>query len=108
MKRAKLTCNDKTSEAYQQEPQKRFRRKSTASDQVARQRDEQRAYGRYTLGEAAKAIASSDERFEMLEAKLCEAAEGGDLPVYGPGERASSRPTSLIQTWSKSDALERV
>src|SRR5260370_36529929 len=58
------------------------------AEQVARQADERRAVGRYTLTEAAKAIAATGERFEALEEKLCGAAERGDLPMYGPGERA--------------------
>ncbi|MFL9954422.1 hypothetical protein PQR21_23675 [Paraburkholderia nemoris] len=52
------------------------------------QEAEKQAAGRYTLGEAAQAIAGTGERFEALEAKLGGAAERGDLPVHGPGERA--------------------
>jgi len=58
------------------------------SEQVARQADERRALGRYTLNEAAKAIAASGERFEALLEKLCGAAQRGDLPMHAPGERA--------------------
>jgi hypothetical protein len=58
------------------------------AEQVARQADERHANGRYTLSEAAKAIAGTRERFETLEAKLRGAAEHGDLPMFGPGEQA--------------------
>ncbi|WP_144157524.1 hypothetical protein [Paraburkholderia sp. BCC1885] len=54
----------------------------------AMQEAEKQAAGRYTLREAAKAIAGTGERFEALEAKLCGAAERRELPVHGPGERA--------------------
>lgn len=58
------------------------------SEQAAHQADERRALGRYTLNEAAKAIAATGERFEALLEKLCGAAQRGDLPMHAPGERA--------------------
>lgn len=58
------------------------------SEKIARQADERRALGRYTLSEAAKAIAATGERFDAVQAKLCAAAERGELSVHAPGERA--------------------
>lgn len=52
---------------------------------------ERQAAGRFTLHEAAQAIAATGERLKPLEAKLRAAAENGDLPVYGPGELARYR-----------------
>ncbi|KWE64855.1 hypothetical protein WL77_20855 [Burkholderia ubonensis] len=59
-----------------------------SSEQVARQADERRALGRYTLNEAAQAIAATGERFEALLEKLCGTAQRGALPMHAPGERA--------------------
>lgn len=58
------------------------------SEKIARHADERRALGRYTLSEAAKAIAETGERFDALQKKLCDAAERGELPTHAPGERA--------------------
>ncbi|WP_147309330.1 hypothetical protein [Cupriavidus taiwanensis] len=49
---------------------------------------EKQAAGRYTLGEAAEAIAASGERVEPMLEKLLAAAKSGSLAVYGPGENA--------------------
>lgn len=54
----------------------------------AMQEAEKQAAGRYTLREAAQAIANAGERFEAMEKRLCCAAEAGDLSMYGPGELA--------------------
>lgn len=58
------------------------------TEQVARQAEERRALGRYTLNDAGKAIAATGERFEALIEKLSSAARRGDLPMHAPGERA--------------------
>ena len=58
------------------------------SEEVARQRDERRSLGRYTLNDAANEIAGTGERFEALLEKLCGAAQRGDLPMHAPGELA--------------------
>lgn len=49
---------------------------------------EKQAAGRYTLREAAEAIAGSGERVEPMLEKLLAAAKSGSLAVYGPGENA--------------------
>lgn len=59
--------------------------------QYARQAKEKQAAGRYTLKEAADAIATRGERVETLLRKLIAAAENGTLPTYGPGELARFR-----------------
>lgn len=58
------------------------------SEQIARQEAERRALGRYTLNEAADAIAATGERFAAVLEKLQDAAQRHDLPTYAPGERA--------------------
>ncbi|WP_147309255.1 hypothetical protein [Cupriavidus taiwanensis] len=52
------------------------------------QNTEKQAAGRYTLREAAEAIAASGERVEPMLEKLLAAAESASLAVYGPGENA--------------------
>lgn len=48
--------------------------------------------GRYTLRQAARAIARhTTEKVETLVAKLMKVAEDGTLPVYAPGENAQYR-----------------
>ncbi|TDN68791.1 hypothetical protein [Paraburkholderia sp. BL10I2N1] len=58
------------------------------AEQGARQAEERRALGRYTLNDAGKAIAATGERFEALIEKISSAARRGDLPMHAPGERA--------------------
>ncbi|MDC6177538.1 hypothetical protein [Ralstonia solanacearum] len=62
--------------------------------QYARQKQEKEAAGRYTLEEAANAIATSGERAEQMLEKLLAAAESGALPMYGPGESARYQYTT--------------
>ncbi|RLK36105.1 hypothetical protein C7417_3880 [Cupriavidus plantarum] len=61
------------------------------------QEAEKKAEGRYTLREAAEAIAASGERLEPLLEKLMTAAKMGAFPMYGPGEKATYRYYSDTQ-----------
>lgn len=75
-------------------PEQRAAAASAADESVAllaqyeRQDTEKQAEGRYTLEEAAEAIAASGERAKPMLEKLLAAANAGTLPVYGPGESA--------------------
>jgi len=62
--------------------------RSMEAENYAQQEAEKNAAGRYTLNEAADAIATSGERAESILKKLLAAAESGTLPMHGPGESA--------------------
>ncbi|MFM0192133.1 hypothetical protein PQQ65_03495 [Paraburkholderia strydomiana] len=66
-----------------------------------RQREEKKAAGRYTLDEAAQLIADSGERIEVMQKKLCTAAQRGDLTTHAPGERSTLvyDSHSLVHSW---------
>lgn len=67
---------------------KRFDELTQHQMQLKRQSDDKKAEGRYTLEEAAEAIATSGESVDVIQEKLCASTGRGELATYEPGKRA--------------------